>query len=208
MKVGELRKQGFKAIAGDTLTNGLSDSIKLSIGGAVAVNEGHHDDLEVVDLLWRDKTSEEYGFKGYTEYSLDGWKPYLGKVYVEYKSVNSNDEKPVFTQAMADAGELPPVGFKCLVTPHNGLWGMTRIGDYAGEVIQYCDGEQFIFKLDTKALDASSILVSRIDKVDFKPLEKRTEKQKAVDAELLEWPLLDKATLEYAYDLWAQKIEQ
>lgn len=140
-------------------------------------------------------------------------EPFQDGYSVGYKlphesTVSPEPTKPIFTQAMADAGELPPVGFKCLVTPHNGLWGITRIGDYAGEVIHYDDGEQFVFKLDTKTIDASSILVSRIDKVDFKPLDTRTEKQKEVDLALAEWPIADKPTLEFAYDYWLSGRKQ
>ncbi len=198
MKIGELRKQGFKAIAGDTLTNGLSDSIKLSIGGAVAVNNGYHDDLEIVDLLWRDKTSEDLGFHGNAEYSLDGWKPYLGKVYVEDKSANSNDETPVFTQEMADADELPPIGSL-----------------YLDDSSQVCKCIGYVFEKESVVgemvehvpIDGNvplSICAVELTKV----FDTRTEKQKAIDAAIAEWPVADKATLELAYDLWANKIEQ
>lgn len=205
MKVGELRKQGFKAIAGDELTNGLPYSIKLSIGGAVAVNEGHHDELEIVDLLRRDKTSEEHGFKGYTEYSLDGWKPYLGKVYVEYKSVNLNDEKPVFTQAMADAGELPPVGSEFMMK-HNDANETWAQPDFHSAKMKAIGDELFIIESGAKC-NGNKESVGAIKDYTFKPLDTRTEKQKAVDIANKEF-LVDKPTLEAIYDLWAHKIEQ
>lgn len=119
---------------------------------------------------------------------------------VKTKQLNP-DNKPIFTQAMADAGELPPVGVKCIITPHNNLWGISRLDDYVGEVIYY-EGETFVFKLDTKTLDSSSVFVSRTDKVDFKPIDTRTDREKAIDAALHEWPVADKATLEMAYDFW------
>lgn len=198
MKVGELRKQGFKAIAGDTLKNGISDSIKLSIERAVAVNSGYHDDLEIVDLLWRNKTSKEHGFSGVADYSIDGWRPYFGSLSNTDKPAVAIDEKPIFTQAMANNDELPPIGSLYL--------------DNSSQVCK-CIGYVFEKELvvgemvEHVPIDGNvplSICAVELAKV----FDNRTEKQKAVDAELLEWPLLDKATLEYAYDLWAPKIEQ
>lgn len=194
MKVAELRSQGWTAIQGDVLTNGLSDRIVLSEGGAISVNEGHHDELEIVDLLWRDKTSEDLGFHGNAEYSLDGWKPCLSKVYVEDKSANSNDENPVFTQAMADNGDLPPVGSMCMSEYPEGVWSEVK---YMGKGI----GGLHVLSYLNGSVDQLGSLIK------FKPLDTRTEKQKAVDAANKDF-FVDKPTLEAIYDLWAQKIEQ
>lgn len=110
MKVAELRSQGWTAIQGDVLTNGLSDRIVLSEGGAIAVNEGHHDELEIVDLLWRNDNDQECEFSGITDHSLDGWRPYFGPLSNADKPAVAIDEKPIFTQAMANNDELPPIG--------------------------------------------------------------------------------------------------
>lgn len=175
MKIGELRKQGFKAIAGDTLTNGLSDSIKLSIGGAVAVNNGYHDELEVVDLLWRNNTSEAFAFHGDIESSLDGWKPYLGKVYREDKSANSNDETPVFTQAMADAYKMPSVGSWFTLNYHE---HDSRFNDMNGHDFQVIgiNDDVYTFRSDTKGFGAL-----KLNSINCQPIDNRTEKQKQID---------------------------
>jgi len=110
MKVAKLRSQGWTAIQGDVLTNGLSDRIVLSVGGAISVNEGHHDELEIVDLLWRNDNDKECGFLGVIDHSLDGWRPYFGPLSNADKPAIAIDENPVFTQAMANNDELPPVG--------------------------------------------------------------------------------------------------
>lgn len=212
MKVGELRKQGFKAIAGDTLTNGLSNSIKLSIGGAVAVNNGHHDDLEVVDLLWRDKTSEEHGFSGASDYSIDGWRPYLGLPSSAYEPKVSIDEKPALTLAMADAGEFPSVGYKLKFTHdidggfsflHSEKYGWEN-GDNL-EVIHStinCHGANALIVLNAEPDVLTTAVI-----INPQFFDTRTEKQKAVDAAFLAFNV-DKPALEAIYDLWAQKIEQ
>lgn len=189
MKVAELRSQGWKAIQGDVLTNGLTARIVLSEGGAIAVNEWYHDELEVVELLWRDKTSEDLGFHGNAEYSLDGWRPYFGPLSNADKPTIAIDEEPVFTQAMADNGELPPVGSESQIML-DGYW-------------QNC----FMVGFSKSGNPVIQMGVHCIESIgcDYKPLDTRTEKQKAIYAAITEWPVADKATLELAYDLWATK---
>lgn len=201
MKVGELRKQGFKVIAGDTLTNGLSYSIKLSIGGAIAVNNGYHDDLEVVDLLWRYGVEDVNGYQGVVITSFAGWKPYLGRIYGEDKSANSNDETPVFTQAMADAYKMPPVGswFTLHYYEHDSRFNDMNGHDF--EVIGIND-DVYTFRNYTKGFGAL-----KLNPINCQPIDNRTEKQKAVDAAFLAFNV-DKPTLEAIYDLWDYKIEQ
>ena len=214
MKVGELRKQGWTAIQGDVLTNGLSDMIFLSESGAMAVNEGCHDELEIVDLLWRNKTSEEHGFLGVADYSIDGWRPYLGLPSSAYEPKVSIDEKPVFTQAMADAGELPPVG--SFVLCNSDRTGYPENLNLEEHCVVDCWERDSVLEVIAHTEIRGGILpvvkfedqVSTIVLKYIKPLYTCTPKKKAVDGAIAEWPLLDKATLEYAYDLWAHKIEQ
>lgn len=201
MKVGELRKQGWTAIQGDVLTNGLSERIVLSFGGATSVNEGHHDELEIVDLLWRAGSPPD-SFRGTAEYTLESWRPDFGPLSNADKPAIAIDEKPVFTQAMADAGELPQVGSWFTLHYHEHESRFNDMNGHDFEVIGINDGV-YTFRSDTKGFGAL-----RLNPINCQPIDNRTEKQKAVDAEIAEWPLLDKATLEYAYDLWVQKIEQ
>lgn len=203
MKVGELRKQGFKAIAGDTLSSGLPDGvIKLSIGGAAAVNSGHHDDLEVVDLLWRNDSDQYFGFSGITDNTLDGWRPYFGSLSNTDKPAAVIDEKPVFTQSMADAGELPQVGSWFTLNYHEHDSRFNDMNGHDFEVIGIND-DVYTFRGDTKGFGAL-----RLDPINCQPIDNRTEKQKAVDAAIVEYPVADKETLELAYDLWATKPDK
>ena len=94
MKVGELRAQGWTAIQGDVLTNNLSERIVLSFNGAFAVNNGHHDELEIVDLLWRTEPCD--GFIGIVDFEANCWRPYIGSKFVKNNVARSSDEKPQF----------------------------------------------------------------------------------------------------------------
>ncbi len=77
--------------------------------------------------------------------------------------------KPIFTQAMSDAGEWPPVGAECIVMPDGYKAVITYIGNGVGCFICLDDGNECGFThRDTS----------------FKPLDTRTEKEKAVDAAL------------------------
>lgn len=210
MKVGELRKQGFKAIAGDKLTNGLPYSIKLSIGGAIAVNEGHHDDLEIVDLLWRTEHCD--GFIGIVDFKDNCWRPYIDKSADADKPAVAIDEKPSFIQSDADACKLPPVGYKLKFTHgiggdfsflHSEKYGWEH-GDNL-EVIHTTtnhNGDHALVVLNAEPDVLTTAII--VNPLFFDNL---TEKQKAVDAVFLAFNV-DKPALEAIYDLWAQKTEQ
>lgn len=73
--------------------------------------------------------------------------------------------EPIFTQAMADAGELPPVGAECQIML-DGYW-------------QTC----FMVGLSKSGNPVIQMGVHCIESIgcDYKPLDTRTEKQKAVD---------------------------
>lgn len=213
MKVGELRKQGWNAIQGDVLTNGLSERIVLSYNGAFAVNNGHHDDLEIVDLLWRVGSPPD-SFRGTVEYTLESWRPDFGSLSNAAKQYKDDTQcfgenvpkvpsncvevpaKPIFTQVMADAGEFPPIG-----------------SDFRTDGDEDCDDGYCYLRCVAHHIDGGVIGQDDSARMFWvmagaMALDNRTPKQKAVDAAIAEWPLLDKATLECAYDLWAQKIEQ
>lgn len=72
---------------------------------------------------------------GYTWCGGELWKPPIGK-----KPEWLND-KPVFTQAMADADELPPIGSECLMNVSRdsaaGVSGYTA-GEHAGKKVYIC----------------------------------------------------------------------
>lgn len=217
MKVGELRKQGFKAIAGDTLTNGLSDSIKLSIGGAAAVNSGHHDDLEVVDLLWR--TEHFDGFIGIVDCEANCWRPYIAKSacadnkvkFVDNETANATVKahiesmRPVFTQAMADDGEFPPVGIELIIVNKTEC---QRIDEFIGEPILIINACEYKNKyVITWFHPTHGLCCGNYNNKTFNVFDARTKKEKAVNIANKEF-FVDKPTLEAIYDLWSYKIEQ
>lgn len=249
MKVAELRAQGWTAIQGDVLTNNLSERIVLSYNGVFAVNNGHHDELEIVDLLWRVGSPPD-SFRGTAEYTLENWRPDFGSLSNAGKQYKDNTQcfgesvqkvpsdkmqealkeadaisegflsssvevsaKPIFTQAMASAGDFPPVGYKLKFTHdidgdfsflHSEKYGWEH-GDNL-EVIHStinCHGTNVLIVLNTEPDVLTTAVI-----INPQFFDNRTEKQKAVDAAIAEWPVADKATLELAYDLWAPKIEQ
>lgn len=175
MKVAELRAQGWTAIQGDVLTNNLSERIVLSFNGAFAVNNGHHDELEIVDLLWRNDNDQECEFSGITDHSLDGWRPYFGPLSNADKPAIAIDEKPVFTQAMADTYKMPPVGswFTLHYHEHDSIFNDMNGHDF--EVIGIND-DVYTFRNDTKGFGAL-----KLNPINCQPIDNRTEKQKQID---------------------------
>jgi hypothetical protein len=83
------------------------------------------------------------------------------------RSSTLEPSKPIFTQSMADAGELPPVGAECNIC---------------------CDSSEVFFKGSVLAYFEDLIWLNMGDRnpvrvnceVRFKPLDDLTEKQKAV----------------------------
>lgn len=85
----------------------------------------------------------------------------------EYESALAASQQPAWN------GEgLPPVGTECLVTPHNNLWGFSLCGNYRGKVIAY-KAERFWFEVDF-----GEDIISRTDKVDFKPIRTEAERKR------------------------------
>lgn len=226
MKVAELRAQGWTAIQGDVLTNDLSERIVLSFNGAFAVNNGHHDELEIVDLLWRVGSPPD-SFRGTAEYTLESWRPDFGSLSNAAKQYKDDTQsfgenvpkvpsncvevpaKPIFTQVMADAGEFPPVGYKLKFTHDiDGDFSYLHSEKYGWE---HGDNLEVIHSTinfhGTNALivlNAESDVLTTAVIINPQFFDTRTEKQKAVDAAFLAFNV-DKPALEAIYDLWAQK---
>lgn len=119
---------------------------------------------------------------------------------VEALAVNA--QRPIFTQVMADAGELPPVGCKVKVCIEGA--GFELEGNDAKH-----EGKDVTVKSSFTNKDGDKIVAIENDYGNcacyiiecIKPLDTRTPKQKAVDAIFL-WVNVDKLTLEVIYDLW------
>lgn len=90
----------------------------------------------------------------------------------EYEAALAASQHPVWN------GEgLPPVGIECLVIPNDNLWGFTLCGNYRGKVIAY-KGERFWFEVDF-----GEDIISRTDKVDFKPIQTEAERKRKETAQ-------------------------
>lgn len=83
--------------------------------------------------------------------------------------------KPVYTQAMKDAGELPSVGLECFLIPDNTVWGFTSTDKVLGVVECYVDDWLWFREKDSKGT------LTRMDKISFEPIDTRTPEQKQVD---------------------------
>ena len=120
--------------------------------------------------------------------------------------------KPVFTQEMSDNGELPSVGGDVMmrVVKNSAEPLASRPSGWLEYTVKYAS--EFIVVLFSKSegRDVAIALDNDSLTVDFKPLDTRTEKEKACDAI---WRELDDSGKEYdlrvamelAYDKWVGK---
>ena len=81
------------------------------------------------------------------------------------------DAKPVFTQAMADKGELPPVESECMVV-------VDSTGIFKRYEVMYISNSGAMV---LRRVESGIDLVVDIDSCEFKPIDTRTDKEKAVD---------------------------
>ena len=220
--VGDFYKAGLVFVAGDIGI--VSVETPFNEIGISNCNKGFCDAFGVHSFAWRANTDGwvpsfdgevEYecrnGEKGVCQITMLGfsllalnpcikWRPHLDltpQVAVPYASYGEI-LKPAFTQAMADAGEPIKNGqqFKRL---------------------DFDIGDNKVFYVGSHPIKPNLHIVLEIravgDYVGYYalpmncicPIDTRTDKEKAVDAVMGEWPVADKATLEFAYDLWVKK---
>jgi hypothetical protein len=79
--------------------------------------------------------------------------------------------QPVFTQAMADNGELPQVGMECMVVDSS-----LMNHDYEKCVILFVGIYKVVY-----TSESCVERFSNLDEVIFKPIDTRTDKEKAAD---------------------------
>ncbi len=85
----------------------------------------------------------------------------------DWLAAQSKSEAPVWK------GEgLPPVGLKCICTPHNSIWGFPTVSDYIGHVLAY-DYDYFWWHDG-----AETRITSRTDKVDFSPIKTDADRRR------------------------------
>ena len=108
------------------------------------------------------------------------------------RTLHEPKDKPIYTQAMADAGVSPIVGMECLIFyPTNNHKGtITYMGKGVGAFHSEDADIEYTFSLDV---------------VSFKPIDTRTDKEKAIDEfmdEHLKGGIAFKHLISLAYDKW------
>ena len=116
--------------------------------------------------------------------------------------------KPVFTQEMSDNGELPPIGSECLVI------GEKEIDDeyHECEIIAHrnVSGDVFVAVFMIKNYNGKPYYYTHCSHQYFKPIDTRTDKEKAIDEIRLSCGFNKLVTMESdllskAYDKWVGK---
>lgn len=99
--------------------------------------------------------------------SIDEFKSYE-------RSILPDDNKPVFTQEMADNGELPPVGFGCMIEFNENKWQEFKLITET-ELSLFC------------CVDNKEMVIPKDARLSFKLFETRTDKEKLIDAVALKY---------------------
>lgn len=96
---------------------------------------------------------------------------------VKTKQLN-HDDSQIFTQAMADAGELPHINCRCLVKRKDAdeTWAQSDFN----ERIILCYGKELVIFANQANGDYKET-VGRISDYIFKPIDTRTDREKAID---------------------------
>ncbi|HBF48188.1 MAG TPA: hypothetical protein DDW91_17780 [Shewanella frigidimarina] len=188
LTVKEFKDLGVKFVAGDERSSSTyrHGDVEMTDVLANGTNCSDGTDREVINsFAWRslntlpDNSNFKIEFKNSdSEFEKEMWRPLLDQSAlkpVNDASVKPSDCKPVFTQAMADAGELPPVGSKLL---YSNLANPKEI-DWREVESKYIDDDCIFFK----GVNGVKGFASKADMFGtfFKPLDTRTPKQKAVD---------------------------
>ena len=124
---------------------------------------------------------EESGKHGMGYYGFDNewWSTDVESCEGYYELTPKPQPKPVFTQAMADNGELPQVGMEFLIKNKNATESWAQ-PDFHPAKMKAIGDELFIIESlpECNGLKES---VGTINDYLFKPIDTRTDKEKAVD---------------------------
>lgn len=88
--------------------------------------------------------------------------------------MDANKPKPAFTQAMADAGELPPVGCECRVKHKDAAKDWAKPDFHETTVVAY--GEELVIFNDGVSVNGGFESVGKISDYLFKPIKSPREK--------------------------------
>lgn len=152
-----------------------------AFSGQLETNCGIYSDTELRGLTpsffaWRplsalpDNPKFKYEIGGH----MPQWRPLL-----DQSGVKHSDDKPVFTQGMADAGELPPVGSEVLIKYHGDT--EPEFCSATVEFVTYSNlGVVGVVNINGVNLTFDTTPMSN-NMAEINPLDTRTPKQKAVD---------------------------
>lgn len=185
--VGDFKKAGLVFVVGDEIYTGERIGYWSAADDEYFKDHSHeYTAMTPKSFTWRTNVGFTPNFNGVVEFELcDGdkftahisalyfaakvggnllitkWRPHLDAAKTETPAI-----KPVFTQAMADAGEFPPVGsdFSPL---HN------------GKDIHTCLGFTSEGKVIGEPIGAGLIALFFISEI--KPIDTKTDKEKAID---------------------------
>ena len=132
---------------------------------------------EMAEARWMNQSGDFYCYESYKE---DCEEP--------LKEAKMSEEKPVYTQAMKDAGELPSVGMRCKVKNEWLFVGVNSRGSWVLEKPEHFDAYQ--------AFNPKNV----------KPIDTRTPKQKQVD-DIHDNSVMDGFHVNKRYIEWLQAQE-
>jgi len=201
--VGDFKKAGLVFVKGDNTieSDGSSSKDYIDFDYDGSFNKNNYFDCSPIEsFAWRENAGVNPEFKGLIEFTFNGegcemqevrnanninwaivkkWRPSLNQPkrspYDVDAHVSGEKVKPVFTQEMADAGELPPAGSVFLYCNLRN----PKASDWREVESKYTDDDCMFFK-------GKSGVRGFVSKEDMaypicKPIDTRTPKQKAVD---------------------------
>lgn len=181
LTVKEFKDLGVEFVEGDKRSSSVKGHGDVHMNKDMAYgsnNEAKTDHESIISFAWRPLNTlpDNPKFKYELGNQMLLWRPLLDQSQTETKEekevfdkmkpyefdAHVSSEKPVFTQAMADAGELPPVGSEVNYIQSDGL------------VIAGPDCNDAFIILDDGEFEI-------VHYAHLKPIDTRTPKQKAVD---------------------------
>ena len=115
--------------------------------------------------------------------------------------INMKDIKPIYTKAMADAGELPPVGSEFKFTEKKYSDRIDQFLSKTLKVIGLCkNGDRDIIVWGHSSL---GVCCGYAEGLEPEPIQ--TEREKAIEDVTGEWPMADVSTIEVMYDMGYRK---
>ncbi|AHK11797.1 hypothetical protein S349_7 [Shewanella sp. phage 3/49] len=186
LTVKEFKDLGVEFVSGDKYKNsGCKGELYADIITLDWFERGRNDsgDAVITLFVWRPLSTlpDNPKFKFEQDDDKGLWRPLLDQSAnpVNDAAVKPSDDKPVFTQGMADAGELPPVGSEVLIKYHGDT--EPEFCSATVEFVTYSNlGVVGVVNINGVNLTFDTTPMSN-NMAEINPLDPRTPKQKAVD---------------------------